>query len=240
VVTNDGTNYKGTLLNEDSFTIQFVDMRERVHSLDKSSLKSWKKSRQSLMPVYDEKALPEKDLQDLLHFWCVALREVQSERQTDFRLGFAHCHCNRSCCAGHAAKTAECRQEPQNWADVFGDYAGRRFSSLRTIKLENAEKLGGVRSGLIKRWLAENLKRRRWWWTELCMGPDRMIAPFAAGRADGPADLAIPTSATSGYSSMLRPRESWSGDSWVTKSLGNARFARDGARYENGNIIWEV
>jgi cytochrome c oxidase cbb3-type subunit III len=68
VVTNDGTNYKGTLLNEDSFTIQFLDTREQVHSFDKASLKSWNKSRQSLMPVYDEKALPEKDLQDLLAF----------------------------------------------------------------------------------------------------------------------------------------------------------------------------
>jgi putative heme-binding domain-containing protein len=68
VVTDDGTNYRGTLLNEDSFTIQFVDMREKVHSLDKASLKSWKKSRQSLMPAYDEKTLPEKDLQDLLAF----------------------------------------------------------------------------------------------------------------------------------------------------------------------------
>jgi len=68
VVTNDGTNYKGTLLNEDSFTIQFLDTREQVHSFDKASLKSWNKSRQSLMPVYDEKALPETDLQDLLAF----------------------------------------------------------------------------------------------------------------------------------------------------------------------------
>ncbi len=68
VVANDGASYKGTLLNEDSFTIQFVDMRETVHSLDKASLKSWKKSRQSLMPAYEEKALPEKDLQDLLAF----------------------------------------------------------------------------------------------------------------------------------------------------------------------------
>jgi cytochrome c oxidase cbb3-type subunit 3 len=68
VVTNDGTNYKGTLLNEDSFTIQFLDTREKVHSFDKASLKSWNKSRQSLMPVYDEKALPEQDLQDLLAF----------------------------------------------------------------------------------------------------------------------------------------------------------------------------
>jgi len=67
-VTNDGTNLRGTLLNEDSFTIQFMDMREKVHSLDKASLKSLRKSRESLMPAYDEKGLPEKDLQDLLAF----------------------------------------------------------------------------------------------------------------------------------------------------------------------------
>ena len=68
VVTGDGTKYKGTLLNEDSFTIQFMDTREQVHSFDKASLKSWQKSRESLMPVYDEKMLPAKDLQDLLAF----------------------------------------------------------------------------------------------------------------------------------------------------------------------------
>jgi putative heme-binding domain-containing protein len=67
-VTKDGTNLRGTLLNEDSFTIQFMDTREQVHSLDKASLKSLRKSRQSLMPTYDEKGLPEKDLQDLLAF----------------------------------------------------------------------------------------------------------------------------------------------------------------------------
>jgi putative heme-binding domain-containing protein len=67
-VTRDGTNLRGTLLNEDSFTIQFMDMREKVHSLDKASLKSLRKSRESLMPAYDEKALPGKDLQDLLAF----------------------------------------------------------------------------------------------------------------------------------------------------------------------------
>src|SRR5256714_4380007 len=66
VVTRDGTKYKGTLLNEDSFTIQFIDTREQVRSFDKASLKSWQTSRESLMPAYDEKTLPEKDLQDLL------------------------------------------------------------------------------------------------------------------------------------------------------------------------------
>jgi cytochrome c oxidase cbb3-type subunit III len=64
----DGTKYQGTLLNEDSFTVQFLDTREQVHSFDKSSLKSLQISRESLMPAYDEKMLPEKDLQDLLAF----------------------------------------------------------------------------------------------------------------------------------------------------------------------------
>jgi cytochrome c oxidase cbb3-type subunit III len=68
VVTSDGTKYQGTLLNEDSFTIQFIDTREKVHSFDKATLKSLQKSRESLMPAYEEKALPEKDLQDLLAF----------------------------------------------------------------------------------------------------------------------------------------------------------------------------
>jgi cytochrome c oxidase cbb3-type subunit III len=64
----DGTKYQGTLLNEDSFTVQFLDTREQVHSFEKSSLKSLQISRESLMPAYDEKMLPEKDLQDLLAF----------------------------------------------------------------------------------------------------------------------------------------------------------------------------
>jgi cytochrome c oxidase cbb3-type subunit 3 len=68
VVAADGNKYQGTLLNEDSFTIQFLDTLQQVHSFDKASLKSLEKSRVSLMPAYDEKQLSEKDLQDLLAF----------------------------------------------------------------------------------------------------------------------------------------------------------------------------
>jgi hypothetical protein len=56
------------LLNKDRFTIQFIVTCEKVHSFDKAALKSLQKSRESLMPVYDEKMMPEKDLQDLLAF----------------------------------------------------------------------------------------------------------------------------------------------------------------------------
>lgn len=68
VTTSDGSKYQGVVLNEDAFSLQLLDTREVLHLWDKSSLKSFEKSRQSLMPAYDEKVLPEKDLQDLLAF----------------------------------------------------------------------------------------------------------------------------------------------------------------------------
>ena len=68
VTTADGSKFQGVVMNEDAFTVQVLDTREVLHSWDKSSLKSFEKSRQSLMPIYDEKVLPEKDLQDLLAF----------------------------------------------------------------------------------------------------------------------------------------------------------------------------
>lgn len=67
-VAPDGTKYQGTLLNEDAFSVQFIDTREKIHSFDKAGLKSLQISRESMMPAYDEKQLPEKDLQDLLAF----------------------------------------------------------------------------------------------------------------------------------------------------------------------------
>lgn len=72
VTAADGTKYQGVVLNEDAFTVQILDTREVLHSWEKSALKSYEKTRQSLMPAYDEKALPEKDLQDLLAFLATA------------------------------------------------------------------------------------------------------------------------------------------------------------------------
>jgi putative heme-binding domain-containing protein len=68
VTAPDGSKYQGVVLNEDAFTVQVLDTRETLHLWDKGSLKSFEKTRQSLMPAYDEKVLPEKDLQDLLAF----------------------------------------------------------------------------------------------------------------------------------------------------------------------------
>ena len=72
VVTADGTKLQGVVLNEDSFTVQMLDTRDVLRSFEKTKLRSYEKSRESLMPAYDAKALPEKDLKDLIAFLLAA------------------------------------------------------------------------------------------------------------------------------------------------------------------------
>jgi putative heme-binding domain-containing protein len=73
VVTADGTKLQGVVLNEDSFTVQMLDTREQLHSFEKSKLRAYEKTRESLMPAYDAKTLPDKDMKDLIAFLLAAV-----------------------------------------------------------------------------------------------------------------------------------------------------------------------
>lgn len=68
VVTADGTKLSGVVLNEDQFTLQMLDSREQLHLFEKDKLRSLEKRRESAMPVYDQKTLGDKDLQDLIAY----------------------------------------------------------------------------------------------------------------------------------------------------------------------------
>jgi len=68
VVAADGTKLVGVVLNEDNFTLQMMDTREQLHFLEKDKLRSLTKSRESLMPAYDQKGLSDKDLQDVIAY----------------------------------------------------------------------------------------------------------------------------------------------------------------------------
>jgi len=68
VETADGQKFTGVVLNEDHFTLQMLDLREQLHVFEKDKLRSYEKSRESLMPAYDQKMLSDKDLQDILAF----------------------------------------------------------------------------------------------------------------------------------------------------------------------------
>jgi cytochrome c oxidase cbb3-type subunit III len=67
-VTADGKQIKGVTLNEDSFSVQIMDANERIHLLDKSTLRSFQKSRESAMPKYTTDALSDKELEDIVAY----------------------------------------------------------------------------------------------------------------------------------------------------------------------------
>jgi putative heme-binding domain-containing protein len=68
VVTADGQDIKGVTLNEDNFTLQLMDTAEHIHLLEKDKLRSIQKSRQSLMPIYNNSLLSDSDLHDIIAF----------------------------------------------------------------------------------------------------------------------------------------------------------------------------
>jgi cytochrome c oxidase cbb3-type subunit III len=68
VVTADGKEIKGVALNEDNFSVQMMDSSEQIHLLEKDKLRSFKKSRESLMPPYNPDTLSDKDLEDIVAY----------------------------------------------------------------------------------------------------------------------------------------------------------------------------
>jgi cytochrome c oxidase cbb3-type subunit III len=68
VVTADGKEIKGVALNEDSFSVQLMDASETIHTFEKDKLRSFSRSRNSMMPAYDTNLLSDKDLEDIVAF----------------------------------------------------------------------------------------------------------------------------------------------------------------------------
>jgi cytochrome c oxidase cbb3-type subunit III len=78
-VTADGRTITGVPMNEDTFTVQIMDTSERIHSLDKKTLKSVRHERRSLMPAYDPGRLSDGDLDNIVAY-LQSLRTAPSAR----------------------------------------------------------------------------------------------------------------------------------------------------------------
>jgi putative heme-binding domain-containing protein len=79
-VTADGRTIVGVPMNEDTFTVQLMDTNERVHSLDKKTLKSFRHENRSLMPAYDAGRLANADLDDVVAY-LQSLRTTTSAKK---------------------------------------------------------------------------------------------------------------------------------------------------------------
>ncbi len=67
VVTRDGTTITGRILNEDTFSLQLIDSKERLLSLQKSDLTKFEFLKNSPMPSYKDK-LSGEELTDLVGY----------------------------------------------------------------------------------------------------------------------------------------------------------------------------
>ncbi|MGA8145591.1 MAG: c-type cytochrome [Candidatus Acidiferrales bacterium] len=68
VVTLSGETIKGVVRNEDSYSIQFMDLSENLRSYLKADLSEVKHEEKSVMPVFSEEALNQQQLRDLVAF----------------------------------------------------------------------------------------------------------------------------------------------------------------------------
>jgi len=68
VVTTSGQQITGVALNEDQFTVQMMDISQHIQLLEKDKLRSFKKSRQSLMPPFLPDRLSDEDLRDIIAY----------------------------------------------------------------------------------------------------------------------------------------------------------------------------
>jgi cytochrome c oxidase cbb3-type subunit III len=80
IVTRDGERIRGIKKNEDEFSIQIMDTRERLQGYLKSNLASVTIDKQSLMPVYGPDRLNDRDLDDLLRY-LTGLRAADAARR---------------------------------------------------------------------------------------------------------------------------------------------------------------
>jgi len=74
VVTNDGQKIRGAKKNEDAFSIQVMDVRQRLQGYLKSKLSEVVYEKDSLMPAYGPERLNDTDLNDVVGY-LLTLRE---------------------------------------------------------------------------------------------------------------------------------------------------------------------
>jgi putative heme-binding domain-containing protein len=78
MTTRSGKSYTGFLMNEDTYTVQFMDMSEQLHTLAKEDLAQYEVEKISKMPSYRD-SLKENEVNDLVaYLW--SRRPAERER----------------------------------------------------------------------------------------------------------------------------------------------------------------
>jgi mono/diheme cytochrome c family protein len=68
VTPQEGQAVVGVKKNEDLFSVQIMDSRERIQGYDKASLKEMQNNPRSAMPPFGSNRISESDLDDLIRY----------------------------------------------------------------------------------------------------------------------------------------------------------------------------
>ncbi|PYR14204.1 MAG: hypothetical protein DMG00_04355 [Acidobacteria bacterium] len=132
LVTRDGRRIRGVRKNEDAFSIQIMDVNERLQGHMKSELREIIEEKGSLMPDYGVDKLPAGDFTDLLAY-------LSRQRATVGAVASAPPQNSPQRITGDALVAG--LKDSSRWLMYGGDYGSQRHSPLMQITPENVHRL---------------------------------------------------------------------------------------------------
>ena len=140
VKTNDGREIRGVRRNEDTFSLQMIDLSGQLHLLDKRALAS---------VVIDEKSLHPPD-------YKTAVVGIGHHESRFVLADAARTRCQRRPrqvppLAGGVTyeRLLKSKAEPHNWLMYWGDYQGTHYSALSSITPANVAQLRAAWSATV-------------------------------------------------------------------------------------------
>ena len=130
VKTADGSELRGVLRIEDTFSLQMMDVSGKLHLLDKAHIQEERYEFKSLMPDDFAKRLSAPEIQNIVAYLkTLNGRDLAKTVRVDVPGGLTFDRLRNSAA------------EPQNWLTYWGDYQGRHYSSLKQIDTSNVGRL---------------------------------------------------------------------------------------------------
>ncbi len=132
VTQRDGRVLRGVRRSEDTFSVQIIDAKGIMHSVDKLKVASVRTEATSLMPAYAD-SLTTSEVDDLVAYVTAQHGRnpaVTSAAQIPGGIAFERLKATAA--------------EPQNWPMYWGNYQGTHFSALKQIDTSNVRQLQAV------------------------------------------------------------------------------------------------
>jgi alcohol dehydrogenase (cytochrome c) len=130
----DGREIRGVRRNEDTFSLQMIDLSGQLRLLDKSTLASVIVEETSLHPADYAVRLSNADVAHLVAYLGTLRGRDMSKTAVAAPVPGGVTY----------ERLLNARAEPHNWLMYWGDYQGTHYSSLRSIDTTNVTQLGAA------------------------------------------------------------------------------------------------